>query len=54
MVVINKLSSVVVVTTLSVPVILPLPVPLNALIVGFVSVLFVSVTLFASVAKLSL
>ena len=32
---------------------LPLPVPLKAFIVGLVRVLFVSVTLFVSVAKLS-
>ena len=36
-------SSVVVVAMLKVPVILPLPVPLNALMVGLVKTLFVSV-----------
>ena len=39
----NNESSVVVFAILKVPVILPLPVPLNALIVGFVRVLFVNV-----------
>ena len=42
-VVIKNESSVVVVTMLNVPVMLPLPVPLNALIVGLVNVLFVRV-----------
>ena len=41
-VIVNE-SSVVVFAILKVPVILPLPVPLNALIVGFVRVLFVKV-----------
>ena len=41
--VIKSESSVVVLSMLKVPVILPLPVPLNALIVGFVRTLFVSV-----------
>ena len=49
-----KLSTSTLALTVKSPVIAPLPVPVNALIVGFVSVLFVSVTLFASVAKLSL
>ena len=47
----SSVSSVVVVVTLNVPVILPLPVPSNPLIVGEVRVLFVSVSDPASVAN---
>ncbi len=43
MLVIKSESPVVVLSMLKVPVILPFPVPLNALIVGFVKTLFVNV-----------